>query len=124
MSQSMKDSALSFLRMAASGQVREAYELYVGPGFRHHNPWFRGDAQSLMAGMLENARQHPDKVFEVKMALAEGDRVAVLSHVRQQPQARGAAVVHIFRFEAGRIVEMWDLGQPVPEESVNDNGMF
>jgi hypothetical protein len=28
-----------------------------------------------------------------------------------------------FRFEGERIVELWD-GQPVPEESVNQNGMF
>ena len=34
------------------------------------------------------------------------------------------AVVHIFRFEGGRIAELWDLGMPIPEDSVNENGMF
>jgi hypothetical protein len=30
----------------------------------------------------------------------------------------------IFRFEKGRIVELWDLGQPVPEISPNQYGIF
>jgi predicted SnoaL-like aldol condensation-catalyzing enzyme len=32
--------------------------------------------------------------------------------------------VHIFRFDGDRIAEPWDIGQPVPAESVNTNGMF
>ena len=41
---SRKDTAKAFLRLAATGKVGEAYERFVGPGFRHHNPYFRGDA--------------------------------------------------------------------------------
>jgi len=74
--------------------------------------------------MKENAVQNPDKVLEVKRAIAEGEFVVVHSHVRQKPGDLGAAVVHIFRFEKGHIVELWDLGQPVPEKSPNQNGMF
>ncbi len=121
---SNKDTAISFLKLAASGKVREAYSKFVGAGFRHHNPFFEGSAEALMAGMEENARQNPNKVLEVKRAIAEGEFVAVHSHVRQEPDDLGAAVVHIFRFENGRIVELWDLGQPVPEKSPNQYGMF
>jgi predicted SnoaL-like aldol condensation-catalyzing enzyme len=121
---SEKDSALHFLRLAASGKVRDAYQRYVAPGFRHHNPFFRGDADSLMEAMEENASRNPDKVLEVQHALQEGSFVAVFSRVRRKPGDRGAAVVHIFRFEKDRIVELWDIGQPVPENSVNENGMF
>ena len=74
--------------------------------------------------MEENARQNPGKVLEVKRAIAEGELVVVHSHVRQNPGDLGAAVVHLFRFEHGRIVELWDLGQPVPDKSPNQNGMF
>jgi predicted SnoaL-like aldol condensation-catalyzing enzyme len=121
---SHKQSAVAFLKAVASGQVREAYERYVGPAFKHHNPFFRGDAASLMEAMEQNAKKNPNKVLEVQIAIEEGDRVVVFSRVRQKPEDRGGAVVHIFRFEGARIVEFWDIGQAVPEEGVNENGMF
>lgn len=121
---SRKDQAESFLRLAASGQVRDAYQRHVGPGFRHHNPYFPGDADSLRRAMEENATQNPDKSLDVKLVLEDGDLVAVLSHVKQDPDDRGGAVVHIFRFEEDRIVELWDVGQEIPEDSPNENGMF
>jgi predicted SnoaL-like aldol condensation-catalyzing enzyme len=124
MADSNKEAAVSVLKLAASGKVRDAYSKFAGAGFRHHNPFFEGSAQVLMAGMEENARQNPGKALEVKRAIAEGEFVAVHSHVRQKPGDLGAAVVHIFRFEKGRIVELWDLGQPVPEKSPNQYGMF
>ena len=119
-----KETAIDFLRKAASGDVREAYRKYVGPRFRHHNVYFKGDAESLMLGMEENAKQNPDKTLEIKHALHDGDLVAVHSHVRMNPGDRGVALVHIFRFEGDRIAELWDLGQPVPETSPNEYGMF
>ena len=124
MKDSNKDSAVTFLKLAASGKVREAYSKFVGLGFRHHNPFFEGSAESLSAGMEENARQNPDKVFEVKRVTADSEFVVVHSHVRQKPDDLGAAVVHIFRFEKARIVELWDVGQPLPENSPNQYGMF
>ena len=119
-----KDVAVSFLKMASSGDVREAYSKFVSQGFKHHNPYFEGSAEALMTAMEENARENPNKALDVKLAIAEGDLVAVHSHVRQTPHQLGAAVVHLFRFEDGLIVELWDLGQPVPEESPNQYGMF
>lgn len=124
MSNNNKDSATSFLNLAATGKVDEAYSKFVGDGFRHHNAFYEGSAESLQAGMKENAIQNPAKVFEVKRVIAEGDFVVTHSHVRQKPGDLGAAVVHIFRFTNGKIVELWDLGQPVPHESPNQYGMF
>ena len=124
MAASHKEAALSFLRAAASGNVREAFQKYVAPGFRHHNPYFRGDAESLMKGMEENAAKNPNKLLEVRRAIEEGDLVAVHSRVRMKPDDLGVALVHIFKFQGDRILELWDLGQPVPENSPNENGMF
>lgn len=56
--------------------------------------------------------------------LEEGCTVAVHSHVKQHPTDLGGAVVHIFRFYENQIVEMWDIGQAIPEDSPNQNGMF
>ncbi len=124
MADSNKNTAVSFLKLAASGKVQEAYSKFVGVEFRHHNPFFEGSAESLKAGMEANALQNPGKVLEVKRVIADGELVAVHSHVQQKPGESGAAVVHIFRFENGRIVELWDLGQPVPEESPNQFRLF
>ena len=124
MADSNKDAAVFFLKLASSGKVREAYAQFVGAGFRHHNPFFEGSAKALMAAMEENARQNPSKVLEVKRAIVEGEFVVVHGHVRHKPGDLGVALVHIFRFEKGRIVELWDVGQPVPAESPNEYGMF
>jgi predicted SnoaL-like aldol condensation-catalyzing enzyme len=119
-----KEAAVDFLRLASSGRVREAYRKYAGPEFRHHNPFFPGDAESLMRGMEEDATTHPDKVLDIQHALQDGDLVVVHSRIRQTPNDRGAAVVHVFRFQKNLIAELWDIGQAVPENSPNEFGMF
>jgi predicted SnoaL-like aldol condensation-catalyzing enzyme len=121
---SLKEKAVDFMTLVANGDVSQAYERHVGTGFRHHNPHFRGDAKSLKEAMEANAVKNPNKVFDVQRALEDGEYVAVFSRVRQNPDDRGGALVHIFRFEGDRIAELWDIGQPVPEKLVNENGMF
>jgi len=121
---SHREISISFLKLAASGQVREAYSRYVSPNFRHHNAFFRGDRESLMLAMEENATKNPNKRLEIKRSLEDRDLIATYSHVQQNPGDLGSVVVHIFRFEGDRIVEMWDIGQAVPKESPNENGMF
>jgi predicted SnoaL-like aldol condensation-catalyzing enzyme len=122
--QTLKDVAKEFLTLVAAGKVAEAYQRHVASGFRHHNPNFRGDASSLQEAMQANAARSPGKILEIQRALQDGNEVAVFSRVRQHPGDRGGAVVHIFRFEGGRITEFWDIGQAIPEDSVNENGMF
>lgn len=121
---SLKEISISFLQNVAAGNVREVYQKYVGPDFLHHNPFFPGDSKSLMIAMEENATKKPNKRFEVKLAIQEKDIVTVFSHIKQNPEDFGAAVVHIFRFKDNQIVEMWDVSQLIPEDSPNKNGMF
>lgn len=119
-----KDMAIHFLKLAAKGHSREAFKLYVAPHFKHHNIYFKGDAESLMLAMEEAAQYAPNKTLDVQRALEDGNLVAVHSRVRPEPEQLGAGVVHIFRFEEDKIVELWDLGQAVPEEMENEHGMF
>ncbi len=116
--------ATEFLRMCARGEVREAYDRYVAPNFVHHNAWFPGDRDSLLRAMEESAVVEPNKSFEPKQVIDGGDRVAVLSHLVRADAATEYAVVHIARFEGGKIVELWDLGQEIPKDSPNARGMF
>jgi len=119
-----KDVAKTFLRMVASGKVRAAYERFVGPGFRHHNAYYPGDAASLQAGMEEAAKKFPNTTIEIQRALQEGALVAVHSRVKHKRSDIGFAVVHVFRFKGSKIVEFWDIGMEVPAQSPNEHGVF
>ena len=122
--QSHKEIAVIFEQLVVSGQIREAYEKYVSPDFRHHNPYFKGDRESLLLGMENNAAQFADKVYEVKRVLEDGDLVAIHSRLKPKPDMPEMAVVHIYRFEGDKIAEEWDLGQQIPDNSPNENGLF
>ncbi|HMA54755.1 MAG TPA: nuclear transport factor 2 family protein, partial [Acidobacteriota bacterium] len=94
-----KEIAVSFLRSAASGKVREAYEKYVHPDFVHHNPYFKGDRGSLLTGMEESAVQFPNKAFEAVRVLEEGAFVVVHGRIRLRADMPEYVLIHIFRFE-------------------------
>ena len=119
-----KDTAISFLRLVVSGKVQEASDKCVASGLRHHNPYFRGDAQSFKVAMQDDETTHPHKIFDVQHALEDGDFVAVHSCLRMNPGDIGMSVVHIFRFVDNKIVEFWDIAQKLPENSPNHNGAF
>ena len=116
--------AVSFLKLAASGNVSEAYANYISPTFRHHNPYFAGDAESLKKGMAEAAAKFPNTMLEVQHIFEEGELVAVHSRVQHGSGEPEISVVHIFRFEGDRIAELWDVGQAAPADSPNKYGMF
>ena len=119
-----KDVALDFLRLIIAGRVNLAYTKHVGEGFRHHNPYFPGDADALREGMQDSENENPGKLFEVKHAIAEGDLVAVHSHLRMHADDIGMATVPLFRLHEGKIVELWDRWMPIPADSPNQFGMF
>lgn len=119
-----KEIAQNFLRLAAKGESREAFELYVADNFKHHNAYFKGDGNTLMTAMEENAIKNPNKIFEIQRALEDGDLVAVHSRVQLTQGDLEIAVIHIFQFDKDKIVELWDFGQAVTTDIVNENGMF
>ena len=118
-----KAAALSFLRLAASGQAREAFRQHAADNFRHHNPGYPGDARSLIAGMEEQHGKFPDTSLDIVHALEDGDLVAVHSRVTRA-SSPVLAVVHLLRFEGDRVAEFWDVGQEEPDDSPNEFGMF
>ena len=119
-----REIAIDFLTRAARGEARDAMSRYVATDFVHHNPWFAPDAESLATAMDANARENPQKELHVQRTVAEGPLVVVHASVRHSPDEQPAAVVHIMRFEDGRIRELWDIGQEAPADSPNTTGMF
>ena len=122
---SPEESAVAFLQLAGSGEVRAAFEKFIAPDFIHHNQYFKGDRESLQAAMEAAHRNSPNRAIEVKRAFVDGDTVITHSRVvRKDPAQPDVAAVHIFRFENGLVAELWDLGQLIEKESPNENGVF
>lgn len=105
-SKSNKQAAINFLNLASKGESREAFSKFGGQNFKHHNPYLKGDTETLIKAMEENAKENPGLIFEVKRALQDGDQVAVHSHFKLNADHLGAAVIHIFRFDDNKIVEL------------------
>ena len=70
------------------------------------------------------AGENPELRVDIKRAIAEDDLVMTHSLLKTSPDDRGTAAADIFRLEDGKIVEHWDVLQPVPETAANDNTMF
>ena len=122
---SRRESAVKFLKLASSGNTEEAYAKFIAPDFMHHNQYFKGDRESLKSAMAEAHATSPNKLFDVKRIFEDGDFVITHSLVvRSKPSDPDVAVVHIFRFEGDKVVELWDLGQLLSKDSPNENGAF
>lgn len=104
-------------------QVRLAFEKHVGDIYIQHNPTI-ADGREAAIAMLEPMFSSPEASFDIKRVLVDGDLAAVHLHGRRTAQVRGGAVVDLFRIAEGKIVEHWDVLQPIPEHSVNPHPMF
>lgn len=119
-----KDIAVNFMRLLSEGKIREAFDKYVAPNFIHHNPRFKGDAEGLKKAMLESHKAVPNKIYEVKHVLEDGGFVAVHGRVQLIEKNQNLVLVHILRFENEKIAELWDIGEEIPQDSPNENGML
>ncbi|HLD04444.1 MAG TPA: nuclear transport factor 2 family protein [Candidatus Nanoarchaeia archaeon] len=119
-----KQSATSFLNLIIAGKIDEAYEKYVNLQGKHHNAYFPAGFPVLKKAMMEAHIQSPNKQFTIKNVLEDGDLVAVHSHLIINPGEKGMITLHMFRFKDNKIVEMWDCGQPIPNDSPNKDGAF
>ncbi len=120
----LKEAAIEFLQLCSGGKVKEAYEKFTAENFIHHNPYFKGDKQSLLTAMQESANENTGQVIEIKRALQDEDVVAVHSRISQNGEDAGISVVHMLRFEDNLIAEMWDVMMPEPMLMINENGLY
>ena len=118
-----KEIAIDFLNRVSRGDVRPAYDEHVHPDFIHHNVYFKGDRESLLIGMEENAEEFPDKSYETLRVLEDGDLVTVHSKVQLAVDSIWS-IIHLFRFEGGKIIELWEASQEQIEDSPNEYGLF
>jgi predicted SnoaL-like aldol condensation-catalyzing enzyme len=97
---------------------------YLGPRYTQHNPTAKDGPEGLKGyiGFLRD--KYPDSKSEITRIFADGDYVIMHVHAVREPGTRGLAIMDIFKLENGKVVEHWDVVQPIPETVQNDNGMF
>jgi len=119
-----KKSVVDFYEKALNQKDFDAAAKYLGPRYTQHNPNAADGPEGLRAllGFLEE--KFPNSRSEIKRVFADGDYVILHVHAVREPGTRGTAIVDIFRLEDGKIVEHWDVVQPIPEKAANANGMF
>lgn len=117
-----KEAAILFLKLAGTGKVKEAYEKFIAPDFIHHNQYFLGSREALLNAMEEAHRNSPNKSIETKYCYVDGE--TVITHSLVVKENMEIAVVHIFRFRKDKVVELWDLGQAINNDSPNEYGLF
>ena len=115
---------LAFYEKGLNQKDADAALAHVGDRYVQHNPNAADgpDGFRKFIGFLRE--KFPNSHSEIKRSLVDGDYVTLHVHAVREPGTRGNAIVDIFKLENGKIVEHWDVVQPVPENPANSNTMF
>ncbi len=113
-----KKTVLAFYEAGINNKDFDAASKFIGKRYVQHNPNIADGPEGLFKEKFPNLRG------DIKQIFADGDFVIVHVHGVRVPGERGSAIVDIFKLEDGKIVEHWDVLQPIPETSANTNGMF
>lgn len=119
-----KKLVLEFYDAVIGRKDFEAGRKYMGATYRQHAPYAQDGPEGLRQFVEWFRDTFPAHRYEIKRVIAEGDYVVLHVHGMGGPNPDGEAVVDIFRVEDGKVVEHWDLIQPIPAKSDNPNGMF
>src|SRR6266571_5102340 len=97
---------------------------FLGNRYTQHNPAAADGPEGLKGFIAFLKDKFPNNRSEIKRIFADGDFVIVHVHAVREPGTRGNAIVDIFKLDDGKVVEHWDVIQPVLEKAANNNGMF
>jgi predicted SnoaL-like aldol condensation-catalyzing enzyme len=119
-----KKIVVEFYEKAINQKDFEAASKYLGSRYTQHNPNAADGPEGLKAFLGFLREKFPSSKSEIKRVFAEGDYVILHVHAVREPGQRGSAIVDIFKIENGKVVEHWDVVQPIPDKAANSNGMF
>jgi predicted SnoaL-like aldol condensation-catalyzing enzyme len=119
-----KKTVLEFYEAAINQKDFDKAAPYIGSRYTQHNPNAADGPEGLKRFLGFLREKFPQAHSEIKQVFADGDYVILHVHSVREPGSRGNAIVDIFKLENGKVVEHWDVIQPIPEQSANSNGMF
>jgi predicted SnoaL-like aldol condensation-catalyzing enzyme len=119
-----RQTVLAFYEKGLNQKDADAALQYVGNRYVQHNPTAADGPEGFRKFIGFLREKFPNSRSIVKRSFAEGDYVILHVNAVREPGTRGSAIVDIFKLENGKIVEHWDVVQPVPETAANSNGMF
>ena len=119
-----RKAVLAFYDKGLNQKDADAALAYVGDRYVQHNPTAPDGADGFRKFIGFLREKFPNSHSEIKRSFVEGDYVILHVHAVREPGTRGVAIVDIFKLENGKIVEHWDVVQPVPETPANNNTMF
>ncbi len=96
---------------------------FVADEYLQHNPQVPNGRVPLESFLTGFFKEVPDAGFTVVRLIAEDDLVVAHCLFKLNALDRGTAVVDVYRIKDGRLVEHWDVKEPVPESTVNGNSM-
>jgi len=119
-----RTAVLAFYEKGLNQKNADAALAHVGDRYVQHNPNAADgpDGFRKFIGFLRE--KFPNSHSEIKRSFVDGDYVTLHVHAVREPGTRGNAIVDIFKLENGKIVEHWDVVQPIPENPANSNTMF
>ena len=120
-----KEVVTGFYKLAFNDhKPAAAVEKYVGGSYIQHNPMVADGSLPFIDFVNGYAQKFPHLKVDIKRVIAEGDFVVTHVLITTDEKDRGTVAMDIFRLEGGKIVEHWDVVQPMPEKPANENGMF
>ena len=119
-----KKNVLAFYDAAINKKDFEAASKFIGNRYVQHNPGAADGIEGFKAFLAFLRDKFPNYHSDIKRAFVDGDYVILHVHNMSSPGVRGRAIVDIFKFENGKIVEHWDVAQDIPEKPRNNNTMF
>ena len=102
----------------------EAAQKYIGQEYRQHSPEVADGVEPFVEFISGMQKKHPALTVAISHTLAEGDLVALHVHLMREANDPGQAIMELFRLKRGKIVEHWDVVQPVPATTTSGNSMF
>ena len=115
---------LAFYEKGLNQKDADAALAYVGNRYVQHNPGAADGPEGFRKFIGFLREKFPNSHSEIKRSFVDGDYVILHVHAVREPGTRGNAIIDIFKLEDGKIVEHWDVVQPVPETPANNNTMF